>query len=80
MAVYKVQVLGVCGGGEHITLSVKKDGVVIKQVAITKKDILQSDTTWEDAMLFFLRAAIKAAGATTTAQAKTAVEAAQWVI
>ena len=54
--------------------------MVVKKVRVTKTDIMQNQTGFEDALVFFLRHAIQASGATTMAQAKTAVEAAEWVI
>ena len=80
MATYQVVVDGVCGGGEHITLGLKRDGTRVNTHVVTKTEILQNETIFEDALIFFLRAAIKKAGATTMAQAKTAVEAAEWVV
>lgn len=80
MPTYTVRVANVCAGGEHITLNVRRDGTVVKKLTVTKTDILQNQTEFEEALLFFLRAAIKKAGATTTAQAKTAIESAEWVI
>lgn len=80
MATYTVKVAGVCSGGEHISLDLKRDGTTVRRLTVTKADILQNETSIDDALIFFLRQAIKTAGATTMAQAKTAVEAAQWVI
>lgn len=80
MATYTVRVAGVCSGGEHITLNLRRDGTTVRQMVVTKTDIMNNETQLEDALVFFLRAAIKKAGATTMAQAKTAVEAAEWVI
>ena len=80
MATYTVIVLGQCSGGEHISLHLKKDGANLKKIVITKTEIFQNETNLEDALIFFLRQAIRAAGATTLAQAKTAVESAQWVV
>ena len=78
MAVYTVIVDGVCAGGEHIKLSVLKDGVEMRKFGVTKEEVLTHETNWEDVLVFFLRQAIRKAGATTLAQAKTAVEAAEW--
>lgn len=80
MATYTVRVLGQCGGGEHISLSVRRNGTEVKKMVVTKTDILQNETIFEDALIYFLRQAIRKAGATTLAQARTAVEAAEWVI
>lgn len=80
MATYTVSVLGVCTGGEHIKIALKKDGVVVRNMSITKTEIFNTETNLEEALIFFLRQAVRAAGATTLAQAKTAVEATQWVI
>lgn len=80
MAVYTVKVAGVCSGGEHISLDIKRDGTTVKRLTVTKTEILHADTDIEDALIYFLRQAIRKAGATTLSKAKTAVEAAQWVI
>ena len=80
MATYTVSVLGVCSGGEHIKIALKKDGATIKNMSITKTEIFNTETNLEEALIFFLRQAIRAEKATTLAQAKTAVEAAQWVV
>jgi len=78
MAVYTVVVKGQCSGGEHITLTVKRDGVAVKDFATTRSELLANDLSWEEVFPFFLRETIKSSGATTVAQAKTAVEAASW--
>lgn len=80
MAVYTVTVKGVCAGGGHITLTVKRDGAAVRDVVVNRSDIMESDLTWDEVLPFFLRETIKRSGATTLAQAKTAVEAAQWVM
>jgi len=80
MAVYTVAVLGACTGGEHISLSLRRDGVEVKKHTVTRTEILQDETIFDEALIFFLRMAIKKAGATTLAQAKAAVESAEWVI
>ena len=80
MAIYTVKVLGQCSGGEHITLQILKDGVNLRKTMVTKTEIFQNETTWEEAMIFFLRQAIRKANATTILQAKAAVESAEWVV
>jgi len=78
MATYTVKVEGQCSGGEHIRLAVLRNGVEVKKFGVTRTDMLTNNTDWEDALVFFLRQAIKKAGATTVSAAKTAVEAASW--
>jgi hypothetical protein len=76
MATYTVRVLGVCSGGEHVSLNVLRDGDVIKKICFTKTEILDpASIEWENVLIHFMRQAIKKSGATTLAQAKTAVEA-----
>jgi hypothetical protein len=79
MATYTVVVKSVCPGGEHVTLTVKRDGAVVRDFPVTKTEILGTDLNWETVLPFFLREVIKHSGATTMAQAKAAVEAASWV-
>ena len=80
MSIYTVDVVGICSGGEHVTLSLKKNDAHIKTLVITKTDLLTNETDIEEALIFFLRQSIRASGATTLLQAKNAVEAAQWVV
>jgi len=61
-------------------LAILKNGIKIKDMNITKTEIMQTDTSWDDAMIYFLRLAIKSAGATSVDQAKMAIESAQWVL
>lgn len=78
MATYTVKIDSVCSGGEHIRLKVLRDGVEVKKFGVTRTDMLTNNLTWEEVLPFFLRQTIKKSGATTLAQAKTAVEAASW--
>lgn len=80
MATYTVRVKGVCTGGEHITITVLKDGVSLKDVHLTRTDLFQTDLSWEEVLPFLIKQTIKASGANTLAQAKTAVESASWVM
>jgi len=81
MATFTVQVIGACRtGGEHIGLDVLRDGQQVKRIMVCKTDMLTTNLDWEAVIPFFLREVVKRSGATTLAQAKTAVEAASWVI
>ena len=81
MATYTVTVAGQCSGGEHITLTVKRNGVAVKNITVTKTDLLNMDLdgNWETVIFAFIREKVKSSGAVNAAQAKTAVEAASWV-
>lgn len=78
MATYTIKVLGTCTGGEHIKLGVYRNGAFLKNISVTRTEVLQTDLNWDEVLPFFLRECIKRSGATTLAQAKTAVEAAEW--
>ena len=78
MALYTVVYKSSCTGGEHITLTVKRNNVVVRDIVVTRTDMLTNDLTWNEVIPFFLRECIKKAGATTLAQARTAIEAASW--
>ena len=84
MATYTVQFVYTCtrnindNTGFHIIFDVLRDGSVVRRISIPRDDILSTDLTWESVLPFFLRETVKRSGATTLAQAKTAVEAAEW--
>lgn len=80
MATYTVKVKSVCTGGEHITVTVSRDGKVVKDFLLTRTDLFQTELTWEDVLPFLIRQTIKTSGANTLAKAKTVVESAEWVI
>jgi hypothetical protein len=81
MAVYTIQVLGTCQPHKgHVQLQVKKDGENWRKVTVTQEDALSNDTEFLDVLIFFLRAVIKKAGATTLSQMKAAIEAEEWVV
>lgn len=80
MATYTVRYKSVCGGGEHFTFDVYRDGVKVALWNRTKTELLNTDYDWRDVLGFLVWQAIKAAGATTPAQAKAAIEAKEWVL
>jgi len=78
MALYTVVYKSSCTGGEHIKLTVYRDGIELRDFNVTRTDIMTNELTWEQALPFLLRECIKRSGATTLAQARTAIEAASW--
>jgi|GEM_PF-2758915 len=84
MASYTITILGVCPGGNHIKCQLKRDGANLQQFEVLKEEILNAtppdrgDIT--DLACWLMRNAALKAGATTAAQAKTAIEAATWVL
>jgi hypothetical protein len=75
MATYTFNVLGVCSGGEHITVHIYKDGVAVKKVALSRTAVLEADPNIEEALGFFVRQAVKTAKVSASTQIKTAIEA-----
>ena len=75
MADYTLKILNVCTGGEHIRTQIYKDGVEFKQVVLNKSEIMDSNIILDDILNPLIKATIKSSGASTMAQAKTAVEA-----
>lgn len=80
MAVYTVKVSKVCSAGNHIGITVLRNNIPLRQMCFNKSELLDNEVDFEEVLLAFLRQCIKASGASTLAQAKAAVEAAQWVL
>ena len=80
MATYTFDVIARCSGGAHVRIGINKDGERVRDKVLLYDDILGFDVDLDEALIFFFRQAIKAAGATTLAQAKTAVEAMEIVL
>lgn len=79
----KISVVGTCPGGEHLTVSVKRNGGGVSFTAVVLVSDLVSDSaiTNEDlsAILpILLKDAVKSVGAGNGKQAKTAIEATEW--
>lgn len=75
MATFTFLVGTPCSGGEHVPITVKRNGVAIKTTCVLKSEVMNPAGTWEDVIVILMRQAILAAGATTPAQMKTAVQA-----
>lgn len=80
MPTYTVKVQSTCSGGEHVTLGIYRDAVKVREAMVTKSAALTLAVNFDDLLEPLLRLVIKKAGATTMAQVKTAIEAAEWVI
>lgn len=80
MSRYTVKYKSMCSGGGHVTLSVLRDGIAVRDLTLMRSDMLETELSWEDVIPFFLREVIKRSGATTLAQARAAIEAASWEI
>lgn len=71
---YTITIDSVCTGGEHIRLQLKKDGVNIKKINVTKEDITNPEVDWDEVLGKLIRQAIKSASANTAAKRKAAIE------
>lgn len=70
-----------CAGTNHVSFNIFINGAFRHKFVYNRSDLLDaSDLPYEDIVLTFLREAIKAAGATTVVQARTAIEARTWSV
>ena len=77
---YTVKVTKVCSGGEHIAVDFYRDGVKWRSTQTTRSDLLlaRDDVNFSELLDTLLYLTIRASGASTLPQAKTAIESAQW--
>jgi hypothetical protein len=83
MARYTLKIDSVCTGGEHIKIKVLKDGAQEGLFDVTKTGIMgiiENDLDWNDVVVFVLKKAVHNSGATTAAERKAAIEAAELVM
>jgi hypothetical protein len=65
----------------HVTFDLMLNGVFRKAVVFHKSEFTDPvDLPWEDLLVWLMREACRAAGATTLAQCRTAVEAKTWSV
>lgn len=87
MPTFTVEVTGTCPGGGHVHLNIKRDDNLVRSVSFETADLvsgagdfdLMDNSDWWFLLKVLLRLEIKGSGASTLAEAKTAVEAAEWV-
>lgn len=77
MAISTAKIMHVCTGGNHITIGLLKDSVIVKKFLFCKEE-LENTIDTEALFLSLLQMAIKKAKATTNAQKKAAIESASW--
>lgn len=72
---YTFTVDSVCGGGEHLTMSMYRNKELYKTFVTTREEIVTGAyRTWPEVSPLLLAKALKSAGSKTDAEHKTVIE------
>lgn len=72
---YTFTIDSVCGGGEHLTISMYRNNEKYKTFNVSREDIVTGAyKTWPEVSPLLLAKALKSAGSKTDAEHKTVIE------
>ncbi len=69
-----IKINSVCSAGNHISITVTKNGTVSKDFMLMKSDFTFEPDDYEDVLAILIRSFVKDSGLTNMAQIKTAIE------
>lgn len=70
-----IKINSICSGGNHITMTVTKNGTVSKKFRMLKGDFAFEPDDYETVLATLIRSFVKKSGLTNMADIKTAIEA-----